>query len=223
MSRSIKKHPLSIGDIIGRLSIVSGPVYIVVGKSKYSTPHWVCKCICGNDVTVNHYMLARGTTQSCGCLQRERTSESRLIHGESKLKSSEWNTWNGIKQRCKKNSKEKHKYYEAITVCDRWASSFENFLADMGRKPTSKHSIERINNGKGYSPDNCKWATAQEQACNKSNNVKITYAGETLCISEWARKLNMSSHLLRKRYHSGWPPEKILFLKKGGKQYASSV
>jgi hypothetical protein len=88
-----------------------------------------------------------------------------------------------------------------ITVCDRWLGDhgFENFLADMGPNPGPGHSLERKDNSKGYSQDNCVWATKAEQDRNKRNNVWLSYNGETLIMSDWAKRLGMSPQRLRSR------------------------
>jgi len=217
MPRTLNKRQLCIGMTVSRLIILSGPIYIIVGKSKYEIPHWFCRCICGQEIKVRHHMLARGTTSSCGCLQRERTSASRFKHGESAgNRTPELNTWNSIKQRCKQSYLNKYKCYIGIKVCERWRSSFANFLADMGRKPSSSHTIERKDVKGDYTPDNCIWATKQEQARNKRNNVHVTYRNETLCVAEWAEKLNLNANLLRRRLRDGWDVDKAFNFKKKG-------
>ena len=124
---------------------------------------WKCKCDCGKETFINSGNLRRGNTTSCGCLQKERVT----THG--KRYSEEYRSWNMMKDRCYNPNNKSYKDYggRGITVCDRWKDSFENFLEDMGPKPSSKHSIDRINNDKKYEPNNCKWATQTEQNRNK--------------------------------------------------------
>jgi hypothetical protein len=92
-----------------------------------------------------------------------------------------------------------------VSVCDRW-HAFENFLADMGTKPSPKHSLDRYPNAAGnYGPGNCRWATAKQQARNwKTRNVLFEHAGEALTLSEWAERLGISRGSLRDRINSGW-------------------
>lgn len=106
-------------------------------------------------------------------------------HG--KCRSKIYNVWAKMIARCTNPNSNRYENYagRGITVCDSWLESFENFYADMGDRPTPKHSIERINNDKGYSPDNCRWATNKEQANNKTTNVFITYLGTKKTIAQW--------------------------------------
>lgn len=202
--------------VFGRLTVVSGPV-----RNAKKRMEWECICTCGNMAVVDHFMLGRGHTQSCGCLQRERTGASRLRHGEAR-RSVEWDTWNSIKQRCKEGNKGSYKFrhYKGINVCARWLASFEFFLFDMGRRPSKLHSIERKDSTGDYTPDNCKWATRQEQASNKRSNVYVPFNGERLCIAEWSRKTGINASLIRRRIREGWPVEKALFLKSQRKEEA---
>jgi len=138
-----------------------------------SATMWRCRCLCDREIIVRVDALSTGNTKSCGCL-RARTSRERMtIHGMRN--SSEYENWSGMKKRCSSNYKE-HKYYadRGIQVCERWQNSFEDFFKDMGVRPSPQHSIDRINNDKGYFPENCRWATPLEQSRNKriySNNT----------------------------------------------------
>ena len=86
-----------------------------------------------------------------------------------------------------------------ITVCERWRSSFENFLADMGRRPGPEYSLDRINNDGNYEPGNCRWATIGEQAMNRRDNHWIEFNGERRCLTEWARHLGINRATLQYR------------------------
>jgi hypothetical protein len=119
-----------------------------------------------------------------------------------------------MNQRCYKEYNTEYKNYGArgITVCDRWRgpSGYQNFLADMGRRPSPQHSIERKDNNGNYSPENCVWATALEQGANKRNNRLVTHQGETLHLSEWARRTGVKRRTLAARLDAGWPIEEAL-------------
>lgn len=123
-----------------------------------------------------------------------------LVHGEAR-KTKEYNIWSKMKSRClNTNDKSFHDYGgRGITVCDSWSCSYSNFLHDMGRAPSPKHSIERIENDKGYSPDNCKWATRIEQANNTRVNRFVEYKGQTKTLSEWCRELNLNYDMVEGR------------------------
>ena len=117
----------------------------------------------------------------------------------------EYVSWSGAKQRCYYKSHNRYEKYggRGIKMCERWKNSFECFLEDMGNKPTSEHSIERINLDGDYEPENCKWATRKEQARNKSNNRHITHNGTSLTLSEWAEITGMNSGTIGNRAKSG--------------------
>lgn len=169
------------GQKYGKLTCVS-----YLGKS-----HWLCKCDCGGENIVRGSDLTTGNTKSCGCNQEH--------HGLRHI--PEYNVWATMIRRCCNPRNTRFKDYggRGITVCDRWQHSFSSFYADMGQRPTSKHSIDRIDNDLGYSPENCRWATREEQGRNRRINRFITHNGETQCLQEWANRIGISHESLRKR------------------------
>lgn len=135
-------------------------------------------------------------------------SERNTTHGLSHL--PEYDLWCGMKQRCYyKKHKSYHRYGgKGIKVCERWMD-FENFYKDMGNKPKDK-SLNRIDNTKDYSPDNCEWSTYGEQMRNMSRNNNITFNGKTMCVTDWAKEIGLKYWTLRMRLDRGWSIEKAL-------------
>ncbi len=128
------------------------------------------------------------------------------------LPSSEYWAWQSIKKRCYYTQGKQYDDYggRGIRVCDRWLHSFDNFIADMGMKPTSKHTIEREDNDGDYTPTNCRWATRQEQARNKRNNRLLSYGGVTKTAAQWNEEKGFSRNLLRDRLRWGWTIEQAM-------------
>jgi hypothetical protein len=130
---------------------------------------WLCECDCGKKTIVAHNKLRAGKTKSCGCYNKDRATKHNMWN------SPEYHAWEAIIQRCRNAKNPNYNRYggRGITVCERWLHSFENFLEDMGRRPSPKHSIDRENNDKGYYLENCRWATRTEQQRNNRNCVLI--------------------------------------------------
>lgn len=142
------------GKIYGTLTVIS------FAGHKKDRPCWNCVCTCGNSKAIRSNALVKA--KSCGCYRYDR--KCRVKHGDSKG-VFEYICWQNMKRRC---LDEKNNHYgsyggRGIIVCDRWLNSYENFLADMGRAPSPKHSLDRKDNDGNYEPDNCRWATGEEQ------------------------------------------------------------
>jgi hypothetical protein len=181
-------------------------------NTKWGTTRWRCKCSCGNITTVHANHLKSGATQSCGCIGTELLIERRLIHGM--YSTPEYKTWAGIIQRCTNPNEKAFKNYgsRGITVCKEWRKDFMAFFKDMGKRPSPKLTIERVDNNKGYSLENCVWANSKKQANNRRTNHIITIHGWTMNLCQWAEFAGISQKNLSKRINAfGWPPAKAIF------------
>jgi hypothetical protein len=173
---------------------------------------WLCRCDCGNATTVLRSSLVGDITRSCKCVMRATAARGRRTHGL--CRTPENVIWNSMVKRCH-NPKclEYHNYGgRGIVVCDRWRgrTGFVNFLADVGPRPSPKHSIDRIDNDGGYEPANCRWATAEQQQLNTRRTVFVTFNGETKTILEWSRITGISYSALYQRIWHGWTAERAL-------------
>jgi hypothetical protein len=177
---------------------------------------WNCQCDCGNTSVVRAKHLKGGQTRSCGCirmaLQRTKALNRKPKHGEARKanQSLEYKTWSWMLARCHNPKVRCFRNYggRGITVCERWRT-FENFLADMGRKPPGS-SIDRIDVNGNYEPSNCRWVNRAVQSNNCRSNVHIELDGRRKTMAEWAKELGMSSGTLWQRLNSGWSPRKAL-------------
>jgi hypothetical protein len=176
---------------------------------------WKCKCDCGKLCQVKGMNLGSGATGSCGCRKREVLGGKILLkHGDSAggVITTEYRTWSNMKNRCSNPKCEMFYRYggRGIRVCSRWIHSFENFLADMGRKPKPLHSIERKDLNGNYEAENCVWATAKTQGLNTSRNRFIKLDGVRLTISQWCDNLGFCRSAIHSRIRRGWTMRRAL-------------
>lgn len=168
--------------------------------------HWLCRCECGTDLEVAGTRLRSGETKSCGCLRREITGAKNRRHGMSD--GVEFGIWLHMKDRCSNPSDPAFKNYGArgISVCDAWESDFLQFFKDMGPRPEGL-TVERIDVNGNYEPRNCRWASRPEQSRNTRRNVIVEWEGETMVISDLARKLGFPKRrpMFTTLYRSGVP------------------
>lgn len=174
--------------------------------SKGDRPYWICQCQCGATLSARASHLVSGVVASCGCRRRELISQLSIKHGHyaGNKASPSYASWSAMHDRCGR-----YKGYETVSICKEW-SDFTVFLADMGERPSLKHSIDRIDPSGNYEPGNCRWATAFEQNRNKLNNHRITHAGETLTVTEWAERLGIPHSILYRRLKLGWDAKRTI-------------
>jgi hypothetical protein len=167
---------------------------------------WLCACDCGNQTVKVGLEIKSGRTKSCGCWQRS----LRLIHGMTR--TTEYQTRRAMIARCHSPKSSSYARYggRGIRVCQRWLDSFQNFLNDMGKKPHPNLSLERVDNTKGYSKDNCVWATASEQQNNRRVNRIIEFNGESHTATQWSRILGIGKGTIFSRLKRGMPVEMVL-------------
>lgn len=161
-----------------------------------------CVCDCGRETELPAYTIHTGQTKSCGCLRRK--------HGL--YLSRTYSSWRSMLKRCYNPKHKSYSHYGAkgITVSSDWRSSFQSFLADMGEAPSSKHTIDRLNNELGYFKDNCRWATPIDQATNRKTSKYLEYQGVVLTYAQWCRKLGFPKHTISSRLDNGWSVEDAL-------------
>lgn len=172
------------GEKSGRLTLVRFFERLPTGY------RWLAKCDCGNETVLRLGEFRNGKTKSCGCWFRETRATAHRTHGG--CGTPEYRIWNHLTQRCNNPSDKTFVHYGArgIRVCKRWGR-FETFLADMGQRPSPKHSIDRINNDGDYTPSNCRWATRVQQQQNTSRNVYVLVHGDKLVLAEAERRLGI--------------------------------
>lgn len=205
------------GQVFGHLTAITRSDDLIA-KSGRRRVMWVCRCTCGVVKPASAHDLRAGKIKSCGCRVGAKTS---FTHGHSgsgrgKTRSKEYRSWAHMRERCNNPKNKNFLLYggRGISVCPSW-DDFSVFLADMGFAPTPKHTLDRIDNSKGYGPDNCRWATQTEQVRNRRNTKTVACNGVTLPVQEWASKVGVRAGLIKDRLRLGWDPEAAIFTPAG--------
>ncbi len=192
-----KKEDL-LGRRFGRLIVVRED------EAPSRATRWICTCDCGISKSFLASNLKIGRSQSCGCLAREVRANSphKTIHGMNG--TPEQRAWVAMKQRCKNPKNPQYKHYGArgISVCYSWDRSFENFIRDMGSRPNGT-SLDRIDNNAGYTKENCKWSSIDDQLSNRRITRKIHFNGELIAVSKVAKQLGISRKMITDRLDRG--------------------
>lgn len=169
-----------------------------------------CLCDCGNIKVFWLGNVKSGKSSSCGCQAAEKIRKARTTHGESSRRrrgavTAEYRVWSHMIGRCHdQNDGAYHNYGgRGILVCDRWRNSYQHFLKDMGRRPTSKHQIDRTDNSLGYHPVNCKWVSYSEQCRNKRTNRYVNVNGKVMILKDAAELIGVDRRILGEKIKSG--------------------
>lgn len=201
MTRAIP-HDTLVGKTYGRLTFLEP-----IRKTNQGWV-WRFKCACGNTKEVLQPSVLYGNTRSCGCIQKEQAAKNaKVVHGHNRTGkvSRTYTIWRAMLARCFNKRHEAYGRYggAGITVDSEWARDFTAFLRDMGEAPDN-YSLDRIDNSKGYSKSNCRWASREQQGRNKKTNVLLTYNGKTQCVAVWAREVGIAAGVICYRVQHGW-------------------
>lgn len=193
------------GQRFGRLTVLER-----AENSPSQKVQWLCRCDCGNACVVRGNDITAGRTLSCGCLHRERATALARRHDGRYTRL--YKCWMSMRWRCENPNSTRYPRYggRGITVCPEWHdfTVFRSWALANGYGDNL--TLDRIDNIKGYSPDNCRWADAKTQANNKENNVVLTYRGKSQTVAQWADELGLSYSLLISRVECGWSPKRTL-------------
>ena len=202
-----------VGRRFGMLTVVDD-----AGNDARGNSMWLCRCDCGNTKTVRGSKLMDGQVKSCGCTQhifteerRANISKSKITHGLSGTRL--YYVYDNMLKRCYDAKSDRYQNYGArgITVCDEWLKDRRSFFEwAISSGYAEGLTIDRIDVNGNYCPDNCRWATAKEQANNRTSNHTLTYRGETHSIAEWAERFNIPTNALYKRISGCWDVEAAL-------------
>lgn len=187
--------------------------------SKSGHMHWLFRCDCGVVKELPASRVTRGSSKSCGCSRITLIAKAKTTHGYWKngVSAPEYSAWCLARNRCHNEGSHAFKDYGArgITMCDRWRfgekdqTGFECFISDMGDKPSAHYSLDRIDNSKGYSPDNCRWATRSQQQRNTRRTRIVAYRGEQISVAEAVQRAGsvIPYDAVLERLNRGWSVE----------------
>lgn len=175
-------------------------------NNEHGGVRWRCRCDCGNERIVGAQALKRGTSKSCGCHK----NDYNRVHGGKGTRLYE--IWRHMRYRCENPKNQAYEKYGArgITVCEEWHDFAEFRRWALANGYEDSLSIDRIDNDKGYRPDNCRWATSKTQMNNRRTCNVLEFGGEKLSISQWAEKVGIPRSTLLNRIKRGWSIERTL-------------
>lgn len=188
---------------------------LVIGKtrSKSGRVAWVCICDCGNETTPLTNCLLNGRSKSCGCLHKEITGNTHRKHGQYNTRL--YRIWSNMRQRCSNPKNDNYHLYGAkgVSVCDEWKdfAVFSKWAMQNGY--ADNLSVDRIETDKDYCPENCRWATPQEQTDNRKCTRYVSFNGKTQTLKRWSEETGISYKVLLWRVSHGWTAKKALTTK----------
>lgn len=197
-----------IGQKFGRLTVIE----LLSERAKNGMKIYKCMCDCGNYVNVRYGNLTSGNTKSCGCFNSECSSKRNSTHHKTHTRL--YKIYYNMKTRCYNKNATRYKNYggRGIVVCDEWLNDFHAFYDwSMNNGYKDNLTIDRIDNNKGYSPNNCRWVTNKEQSNNRRSNIVLTYNCVTKTAKQWANDLRINYYTIIGRYRRGWSTKEILF------------
>lgn len=200
------------GNRYGKLIVVER-----AGTYKYGEVTWLCQCDCGKQSTVRSSSLRRGDTKSCGCIAAGLARKRLETHGMSKTRL--FHIWSMMLERCYRSYNKSYPRYggRGILICDEWKNNFSSFYEWASSNGYSDAlSIDRIDNDKGYYPENCRWTTVKEQANNRSTNNLLSACGRTQTLVQWASERGVQPDTIAHRIKHGWPVKCAIFAPIGG-------
>lgn len=180
-----------IGQIFGRLTVVA--------KSKQADRAlFMCECACGQTYRAAARRLQDGSVQSCGCAPN--APHTHTTHG--RYHEPEYLAWNNMKKRCL--DVRFSKWYGSVTICNRWLNSYEAFLADVGRRPSTKHSLDRIDPKGDYAPENVRWADRHVQSRNTKTHCTSKTGVRGVSWSKTKNRWRAAIYVNNKQTHVGY-------------------
>lgn len=188
----ISRRLVSVGEVFGQ--------WVSEGSGLNKV---VCVCSCGTTRLVSVASLIRGCSKSCGCSRVK--SMSRLMTKHGLYETAGFKVWHAMRRRCNNPAAPDYARYggAGVSVDPEWDKDIHAFIRDMGQ-PEPGQTLDRIDNAKGYSKSNCRWATRKEQARNRTTNRLLIHEGEELTVAEWAERIGCDRSVLRSRLESGW-------------------
>lgn len=200
------------GKQFGRLTVIQ---YVKSPRG------WLCKCSCGTEKIIASIALRLGRTKSCGCWHSECVTKKNITHGKNR--TSIYTRWQQMMDRCYNPNNNNYKDYggRGITVDEPW-HVFENFYKDMGEPTTPKHSLDRIDNNKGYNKNNCRWATNKVQTNNTRRNHIIEFNGQRKTLAQWSELTGLDSSAIRRRLKLNWSIQDTLTIPSNKNHFKNS-